>query len=125
MVAMPARNEPPLAARSRSGPKCARTWVRWLGVGAASLLAVACFLNPKTDDLPKFDSAPPFGQGNGIPGPQEEPAVPGGGVSDDGLEADPGQSSAPPTDAPEPSNTPDRDADAGAELSTDAGSDAG
>lgn len=115
---MPARNEPPLAGRSRFGPKCASAWIRWLSAGAASLLAVACFLNPKTDDLPKFDSAPPVV--GGVPPSGDDPGVPSNGGFGDNLL--PGES--PPLGVPEPSPTPDRGADAGTEPNADAGSDA-
>jgi hypothetical protein len=114
---MPARNEPGLAGRSRSAPNCARWLGRWLIVCAASGLAGACFLNPKTDDLPGDASGdfpgPPFG-GSADEDPSPLPDVPGLGSAPDFVEN--------PADNGEPD--PTRDVDAGAALSADAGGDA-
>jgi hypothetical protein len=123
---MPARTEPPLAARSRIGSTCAK-WLRLsaLVLGASSL-AVACFLNPKTDDLP----------GSNVAGPGVD-LNPGGGDygsdPDDGEQLVPGATGAPSDLGEPPANAAEPDAgaasdtlgaDAGADLAHDSGLDA-
>ncbi len=128
---MPARTEPCLAQQSRRGSTCAAWLRRCLLVIAASSLSVACFLNPKTDDLP----SPVFGEpGGGIdaPGGSNNDNDPDDGfmpspptLTPDNLGEDP---ATPPPDAGAEPGEPSA-ADAGSELadtfSSDAGSDAG
>jgi hypothetical protein len=124
---MPARTEPPMARRSRSGSLCAR-WLRLsaLLLGASSL-TVSCFLNPKTDDLPGSQFAgPPIVSGEGDMGGLPSPGGDDGdGLIDDGSN-NPGNAGAPGTDDPEVPGPPTGAApDAGAEPADTLAGDAG
>lgn len=106
-----------MTARSRLGSICAR-WLRLSALAlAASSLAVACFLNPKTDDLPGTNLSLPDVPG----GEQEEPGAGGIANPDDFT---PGNGPPPHLGAGDPQSpdpAPDAGSPIGDTLATDAG----
>jgi hypothetical protein len=123
MAAMPARSEPAVTARSRFAPLCARWLRRGFLVAAASLLAVACVLNPKTDDLPgNVNGGPPLFSGPSSPTDPSQGA-PGATPDLPNFEDDGGEQGTASPPEPEPRPPPASD-DAGVDFSSDAGIDA-